>query len=304
MLGTLQDLGWPCSTCQQSETGKHCCRYTIIKNGRQRLYMPNSKFLTSEFMVMDGKKQERGRGFGSRYSDQPDSGTRPDLTRPLGPGMAYGGWGEELERQRIMAASRCLCPVAAIALCHYHFPSHRLSFCYVPHCCCLSHVICTCICTGVSVNWCQCQLVPVLNKLQLGCRRTVPPGAPPDDQAQRPPSRQGTGPGPPQAPGAQQANGSGNGSEHHTNGSQHTNGEFNAQGAQENGAQQKEAPPGFIPPYRGIPGYYSYGAYPGAPYDPSTQDQYLYQYNYNALHPYWRSAYLTDEDEAWEERSE
>ena len=108
MLGTLLDMGMHFSTCQQFEAGRHCCRYTIIRNGRQRLYMPNSKFLTSEFMVMEGKKQERGRGFGPRYSDQPDSGTRPDLTRPLGPGMAYGRWGEELERQRIMAASRCL----------------------------------------------------------------------------------------------------------------------------------------------------------------------------------------------------
>ena len=155
-----------------------------------------------------------------------------------------------------------------------------------------------------SVILCQCQLVPVFNKLQLGCRRTVPPGGPADDQAQRPPSRQGPGPGPSQAPAAQQANGNGSGSEHHANGSQHINGELNTPGAQENGAQQMEGPPGFIPPYRGIPGYYSYGAYPGAPYDPSTQDQYLYQYNYNALHPYWRNAYLTDEDESWEERNE
>ena len=73
-------------------------------------------------MVMDGKKQERGRGFGPRYSDQPDSGPRPDLTRPLGPGMAYGRWGEELERQRIMAASRCLCPIALFALCQIVSP--------------------------------------------------------------------------------------------------------------------------------------------------------------------------------------
>ena len=71
--------------------------------------MPNSKFLTSEFMVLDGKKHERGRGFGPRHSEQSDNGMQPawpDTTRPLGPGMAYGRWGEELERQRIMAASR------------------------------------------------------------------------------------------------------------------------------------------------------------------------------------------------------
>jgi len=41
------------------------------------LYMPNSKFLTSEFMVLDGKKHERGRGFGPRLqkaSSQSHSG--------------------------------------------------------------------------------------------------------------------------------------------------------------------------------------------------------------------------------------
>lgn len=66
--------------------------------------MPNSKFLTSEFMVLDGQKHKRG--FGPRHSEPPGTGMRPGMTRPLGPGMAYGRWGEELERQRITAASR------------------------------------------------------------------------------------------------------------------------------------------------------------------------------------------------------
>ena len=55
-------------------------------------------------MVLDGQKQKRG--FGPRHSEPPETGTRPDMTQPLGPGMAYGRWGEELERQRIIAASR------------------------------------------------------------------------------------------------------------------------------------------------------------------------------------------------------
>ena len=29
------------------------CRYTIVKNGPRRLFVPNSAFLTREFMVMD-----------------------------------------------------------------------------------------------------------------------------------------------------------------------------------------------------------------------------------------------------------
>ena len=90
--------------------GLLCCRYTIIKNGRQRLYMPNSKFLTSEFMVMEAKKSDkRSRGAGARRGEAPEDSTqqgRPDITRPLGPGMAYGRWGDEIERQRIMSASR------------------------------------------------------------------------------------------------------------------------------------------------------------------------------------------------------
>ena len=28
-----------------------CCRYTIVKNGPRRLFVPNSAFLTREFMV-------------------------------------------------------------------------------------------------------------------------------------------------------------------------------------------------------------------------------------------------------------
>lgn len=77
--------------------------------------MPNSKFLTSEFMVLDAKtKDKRGRrpGSGGRRSHQAERPTQQqqqpqaDMTRPLGPGMAHSMWGEELQRQRIMSASR------------------------------------------------------------------------------------------------------------------------------------------------------------------------------------------------------
>ncbi|KAA6424385.1 MAG: hypothetical protein FRX49_05597 [Trebouxia sp. A1-2] len=211
--------------------------YTIIKNGRQRLYMPNSKFLTSEFMVLDGQKHKRG--FGPRHSEPPGTGMRPGMTRPLGPGMAYGRWGEELERQRITAASR----------------------------------------------------------------RTAPAGKPSNGQGQ--PTSDSQGPGQAQAPGTEQANsnGYGNGSGRHVPDAQGVNGDPNMQGAHQNGAQHQEPPPGFVHPYRGIPGYYSYGAYPGPQYDPAVQDQYLYQYNYNGLHPYWRNAYMRDNDESWDEHN-
>lgn len=83
---------------------------------------------------------------------------------------------------------------------------------------------------------------------------------------------------------------------------QHDNGDASSQPAQQNGAQQEQPPPAFCPPYRGIPGYYAYGGYPGVQYDPSVQDQYLYQYNYNGLHPYWSNAYRNDDDEEqWDE---
>lgn len=224
--------GWYEGSCEQVDL-----RYTIIKNGRQRLYMPNSKFLTSEFMVMDGQKHNRG--FGPRHSEPPETGMRPDMTRPLGPGMAYGRWGEELERQRIIAASR----------------------------------------------------------------RTAPPGTPSNGQGEPPGDSQG--PGQAQAPGTAPANSNGNsnGSSRHVPDAQGVNGDPNVQGAQQNGAQHQEPPPGFVPPYRGIPGYYSYGAYPGPQYDPDVQDQYLYQYNYNGLHPYWRNAYMKDDHGSWDEHN-
>ena len=79
--------------------------------------MPNSKFLTSEFMVLDAKNKDNrsrgpgaGPGLGARRGD-PAQEAMPqqpqgDMTRSAGPGMAYGRWGEELQRQRIMSASR------------------------------------------------------------------------------------------------------------------------------------------------------------------------------------------------------
>ena len=33
------------------------CRYTVIKNGQRRLFMPNAAFITREFMVVDGPER-------------------------------------------------------------------------------------------------------------------------------------------------------------------------------------------------------------------------------------------------------
>ena len=71
-----------------------------------------------------------------------------------------------------------------------------------------------------------------------------------------------------------------------------------------NGAQHEEPPAGLPPPYRGVAGYYAYGPVPGMQYDPAVQDQYLYQYNYNGLHPYWRNAYMSDERNSWDEHNQ
>lgn len=79
--------------------------------------MPNSKFLTSEFMVLDAKNKDNrsrgpgaGPGLGARRGDPAQETMQQqrqgDMTRPAGPGMAYGRWSEELQRQRIMSASR------------------------------------------------------------------------------------------------------------------------------------------------------------------------------------------------------
>lgn len=60
-------------------------------------------------MVMDQDKRRRNNKR-SRDMGQPAQSPQPqpDRTRPLGPvpSMAYGRWGEELERQRIEAANR------------------------------------------------------------------------------------------------------------------------------------------------------------------------------------------------------
>lgn len=60
-------------------------------------------------MVYEQDKKSRSRNR-SNNAGQPVYGPppQPDMTRPLGPvpGRAYGGWGEELERQRVQAASR------------------------------------------------------------------------------------------------------------------------------------------------------------------------------------------------------
>lgn len=112
-----------CERVQQTALTCFCCdgRYTIIKNGRQRLYMPNSKFLTSEFMVLDPKTKDNssraGLGPGARRRDPSQEGMqqqpRGDMARSSEPGMGHGRWGEELQRQRIMSASRSASPCIA-----------------------------------------------------------------------------------------------------------------------------------------------------------------------------------------------
>ncbi|KAL3154363.1 hypothetical protein ABBQ32_013842 [Trebouxia sp. C0010 RCD-2024] len=229
--------GWYEGSCEQVDL-----RYTIIKNGRQRLYMPNSKFLTSEFMVLDAKtKDKRGRrpGSGGRRSHQAERPTQQqqqpqaDMTRPLGPGMAHSMWGEELQRQRIMSASR----------------------------------------------------------------RPIPSSNSEEDSVKFPHDQQASASGP---PGNQASNDNGH------QPPKRSNGDAASQSPQQNGAQRQEPPRQYLPPYRGIPGYYTYQ---GAQYDPAVQDQYLYQYNYNGLHPFWRNAYRHEDDdgddEQWDEsRSE
>lgn len=71
--------------------------------------MPNSQFLTKEFMVLEHEKQRRS-SKRSKQPSQPVYGPRPqpDMTPPVGPGRAYGRWGEELKRQRTLASSRYL----------------------------------------------------------------------------------------------------------------------------------------------------------------------------------------------------
>ena len=135
----------------------------------------------------------------------------------------------------------------------------------------------------------------------LLCRRAVPKVSPSDDQVKPQGDRQAQNL--PQTAGGEGPSSNGNGNGHHVHDSQRVNGDLSAQGTQQDSAQTQEASPGFVPPYRGIPGYYSYGAPPGLQYDPAVQDQYLYQYNYNGLHPYWRNAYMRDEDASWDEQN-
>ena len=45
------------------------CRYTVVKNGPRRLFVPNQAFLTREFMVMDD-------------SDSPKTSSKRDLFPP------------------------------------------------------------------------------------------------------------------------------------------------------------------------------------------------------------------------------
>lgn len=119
-----------CDMLQQTVLTCFCCdgRYTIIKNGRQRLYMPNSKFLTSEFMVLDPKSKDTrsraGLGPSARRGDPSQESmqqqSRGDMAWPSEPSMGHGRWGKELQRQRIMSASRSAFPcIAALGDCFF-----------------------------------------------------------------------------------------------------------------------------------------------------------------------------------------
>jgi hypothetical protein len=39
--------------CRSQTAARLLCRYTTIKSGRRRLLVPNSAFITREFMVLD-----------------------------------------------------------------------------------------------------------------------------------------------------------------------------------------------------------------------------------------------------------
>lgn len=126
------------------------------------------------------------------------------------------------------------------------------------------------------------------------CRRPIPPSHPEQDLGK--------------SSHDQQAHSSGPHGNHATNGNghqapQHGKGDTGSQSTQQNGAQHaQQAPDVRPPPYRGIPGYYAHGGYAGVPYAEGDPDQYLYQFNYNRLHPYWRNAYRHDDyDDEWDE---
>ena len=124
------------------------------------------------------------------------------------------------------------------------------------------------------------------------CRRPIPPSNPEQDPATSSYDQQAPTSGP-------HGNPVTNGNGHQA--PQQNQGDAGSHSSQQNGAQHEQRAP-FVPPYRGVPGYYMYGGYPGVPYDSADPDQYLYQYNYNGLHPYWRNTYRSDEyDEQWDE---
>eukprot|EP00891_Asterochloris_glomerata_P002497 jgi/Astpho2/2497/fgenesh1_pg.00048_%23_21_t len=81
-------------------------RYTIIKNGDRRLYMPNSNFITSSFMVLDSPKEGGKRSSGVQTNTPQPRPQQLPLDVP-GAGFRYGRYPpEDFERQYMLHRPR------------------------------------------------------------------------------------------------------------------------------------------------------------------------------------------------------
>ena len=103
---------WHCSiqpaqrACTQHDPLPYGCRYTIIKDGDRRLYMPNSNFITSSFMVLDSPKEGVKRSAGVQTDTPQPRPQQLPLDVP-GAGFRYGRYPpEEFERQYMV--HRCV----------------------------------------------------------------------------------------------------------------------------------------------------------------------------------------------------
>ena len=94
------------NACTQHNPLSHGCRYTIIKNGDRRLYMPNSNFITSSFMVLDSPKEGGKRSSGVQTNTPQPRPQQLPLDVP-GAGFRYGRYPpEDFERQYML--HRCV----------------------------------------------------------------------------------------------------------------------------------------------------------------------------------------------------
>lgn len=94
------------NACTQHNPLSHGCRYTIIKNGDRRLYMPNSNFITSSFMVLDSPKEGGKRSSGVQTDTPQPRPQQLPLDVP-GAGFRYGRYPpEDFERQYML--HRCV----------------------------------------------------------------------------------------------------------------------------------------------------------------------------------------------------